>query len=60
VSGSTVTWTATATASAAGFPQCPIALSGTATIESDSQIRVPYTGTTCLGAVSGTELLRKG
>jgi hypothetical protein len=25
----------------------------------NNQIRVPFTGTTCLGPVSGTEILRK-
>ena len=30
------------------------------TLEADSQIRIPYSGTTCLGPVSGTEILGKG
>ena len=38
---------------------CPISLTGTATFDG-TQFRVPYTGTTCLGPVSGTEILRKG
>jgi hypothetical protein len=35
-----------------------VALAGAATLEG-TQVRVTYTGTTCLGPVSGTELLRK-
>jgi hypothetical protein len=34
-------------------------LSGTATLESNGQIRIPYTGTTCMGPVSGIETLKK-
>jgi hypothetical protein len=37
---------------------CAIALSGVATLETD-KIRVPYSGTTCVGPVSGTEVLRR-
>lgn len=58
LSGSTVSWTANATASVAGIASCPIALAGTAELLVDS-IRVPYSGTTCLGPVSGVETLRK-
>ena len=58
LSGSTVTWNANATASVPNLPSCPIALSGTAELGIDS-IRVPYSGDTCLGRVSGVEVLRK-
>jgi hypothetical protein len=58
LSGSTVTWTAQATASVPNLPSCPITLSGTAELGVDS-IRVPYSGDTCLGRVSGVEILRK-
>ncbi len=58
LSGTTVTWTAVATGTAPGGVSCPITLAGTATYDG-TQIRVPYTGTTCLGPVSGTEILRK-
>jgi hypothetical protein len=58
LSGSTVTWNAQATASVPGLPACPITLSGTAELGVDS-IRVPYSGDTCLGRVSGVEVLRK-
>ena len=58
LSGSDVMWTATGTASAADLPSCAISLSGTAKIEVD-QIRVPYSGMTCLGPVSGVEILKR-
>ncbi len=58
LNGTIVTWTAQGTASVPGFPSCAIALSGTAELGADS-IRVPYSGDTCLGRVSGVEILRK-
>jgi len=58
LSGSTVTWNALATATVAGLPSCAISLTGTAELGVDS-IRVPYSGDTCLGKVSGVEVLRK-
>ena len=58
LAGSLVTWSAQATASVAGVANCPITLSGTAELQSDS-VRIPYSGTTCLGAVSGVETLRR-
>jgi hypothetical protein len=58
LNGSTVTWNAQANASVPGLPSCPITLSGTAELGVDS-IRVPYSGDTCLGRVSGVEVLRK-
>jgi hypothetical protein len=59
LSGSTLTWSANATATVPGFPSCPIAISGTATLEANNQIRIPYSGTTCLGPVSGTEVIKR-
>ncbi len=58
MSGNTITWTATAVGTSPSVDSCPISLSGTATFDND-QIRVPFSGTTCLGAVSGVEILRK-
>ena len=58
LSGSIVTWNATATATVPGLPSCAITLTGTAALGVDS-IRVPYSGDTCLGKVSGVEVLRK-
>ena len=39
-------------------PPCAISLSGVATLETD-KIRIPYSGTTCLGPVSGTEIVKR-
>ncbi len=58
LNGSTVSWTAQGTATAAELMSCGFTLSGTAELGVDS-IRVPYSGDTCLGRVSGTEILRK-
>ncbi len=53
-----IRWTATGTGTAEGVGVCPVALTGSAKLE-NAQVRIPYTGTTCLGPVSGVELLRK-
>ena len=58
LNGSLVNWSAQGTATAAGLVSCAISLSGTAELGVDS-IRVPYAGDTCLGRVSGVEVLRK-
>lgn len=58
LSGGNVTWNAAAAATVPNLPSCPITLTGTAEIGVDS-IRVPYSGDTCLGKVSGVEVLRK-
>ena len=41
-----------------GGVSCAISLSGTAVVET-GQVRVPYTGTSCFGSVSGTEILKR-
>jgi hypothetical protein len=58
LNGTVITWAANANASAPGITSCAILLSGTAELGVES-IRVPYSGTTCLGAVSGVEILKK-
>jgi hypothetical protein len=58
LSGSTVSWSATAKANTPGRLECTISLSGTAELQVDS-IRVPYSGDTCAGKVSGVEVLRR-
>ena len=57
LSGTTVNWSATATGTVPGLPPCAISLTGTATLESNNRIRIPYSGTTCFGPVSGTEII---
>ena len=56
--GSTVSWTASGNATKSGLPSCAFTLNGTAHLDGDT-IRVPYTGTTCLGPVQGEEVLRR-
>jgi len=58
LSGSVITWTAQGNATAAGLATCAISLTGTAELTTTS-IRVPYSGDTCLGAVSGVENLQR-
>lgn len=59
LNGVNVNWSATATATIPGNPAtCTISLSGVATLETD-KIRIPYSGTTCMGPVSGTEVVRR-
>ncbi|MGC4085196.1 MAG: hypothetical protein QM736_24525 [Vicinamibacterales bacterium] len=42
-----------------GFPSCAFSLSGTAHIVDSDTLQIPYSGTTCLGPVSGSETLRR-
>ena len=58
LSGSTITWGANGTATETGGSPCPITLTGTAELGTNS-IRIPYTGSTCVGPVSGVEILNK-
>jgi hypothetical protein len=55
--GNAIAFQVDATATSGGAA-CAIALSGTAVIETN-QVRVPYTGTSCFGNVSGTEILKR-
>jgi hypothetical protein len=57
LSGSVITWTAEGDATTAGIA-CRITLTGTAELGANS-IRVPYSGDTCLGKVSGVEILNR-
>jgi len=58
LSGSVISWTANGAATAPALSTCGITLAGTAELGANS-IRVPYTGNTCLGKVSGVEILNK-
>ena len=57
LSGSVITWSAEGDATTAGIA-CRITLTGTAELGANS-VRVPYSGDTCLGKVSGVEILNK-
>jgi hypothetical protein len=60
LNGTSVPYTVNASASMPGISNCPIALTGTGAVEDNGRtLRLPYSGTTCLGPVSGTEVLRK-
>jgi hypothetical protein len=58
LNGSIVNWKASGNATAPDLPSCSFALTGTAELGTDS-IRIPYSGDTCLGKVSGIETLHK-
>lgn len=58
VTAGTANWKANGTATAPGLTSCAISLTGTAELGVDS-IRIPYSGTTCLGSVSGVEVLKR-
>jgi hypothetical protein len=58
LSGSGITWSAQGNATVPGLTACAISLTGTAELGTDS-IRIPYTGDTCLGKVSGVETLKR-
>ena len=53
-----IEWSGQANATAPGLTSCAVTLSGTAELLVDS-IRIPYSGNTCLGPVSGIETLRR-
>ena len=60
INGTAVTISATGNAAQPGAPTCAVSLSGTGTLEDNGYtLRVPFSGTTCLGPVSGTQVLRK-
>jgi len=57
--GSAVQVTVNGAAVLPGMGNCTFSLSSTGTIESNDAVRLPYSGTTCLGPVSGVETLRR-
>lgn len=59
LNGSVVNWTSTGTATAPGIASCPFTITGTATPESPTTARLNYSGTTCLGTLSGSELVQR-
>jgi hypothetical protein len=58
INGSTIEWSATAVGNAPGLSNCQVSLKGTAEI-GVTTVRVPYSGDTCLGKVSGVESLSR-
>jgi hypothetical protein len=51
--------TASGTAAGFGATLCNFSLTGTGVLQLDSSIRVDYTGQTCIGPISGTEIIRR-
>jgi hypothetical protein len=59
-SSTTVSISISGVANLPGAPSCGFSLSGNGTVEdAGTALRIPYAGTTCLGPVHGTEVLRK-
>ena len=58
--GSTIPMIITGVATAHGAPECQFTLNGTGIMQSANELRIDYTGTTCLGPVSGSVTLRRG
>lgn len=58
IDGTIVPMTASGQAVGAGLT-CPFSLTGTGHILDENSMRVEYTGTTCAGPVSGSEVLRR-
>lgn len=58
LSGTVINWSAAGTATSPTITSCAITLNGTAELGVNS-IRVPYSGNTCLGPVSGVEILNR-
>ena len=52
-------YTVTGTATVPGFPSCPFSISGTGHIVDSDTLLIPYSGTTCIGPISGEETLRR-
>jgi hypothetical protein len=60
VNGTAVAITVSGSANVPGTPSCAFNLAGTgAVIDNGYTLTVPFTGTTCLGPVSGTEVLHR-
>ena len=61
VSGTNIAMTVNGTGSGPGLPSsCPFTLTGNGSIEDNGNtLRIPFSGTTCVGPVSGVEVLRK-
>ena len=53
-----IAWSGQANATAPGLTSCNVVLTGTAELQVES-IRIPYSGDTCLGKVSGIEILKR-
>jgi hypothetical protein len=58
-SADSVNVSVTGTAIVGGFAACSFAVSGVGVVTNNDTLTIPYSGTTCLGPVRGTETLRR-
>jgi hypothetical protein len=58
LTGSVINWKANGNATGPGITACAISLTGTAELRPDA-VRIPYSGTTCLGPVAGVQEMRR-
>ncbi len=58
-SATTVSISAAGLVEGAGVPSCAFSLAGVGTLSGTDTLTIPYTGSTCLGPLSGTETLHK-
>jgi hypothetical protein len=60
LNGTSVPTTVTGTAALPGIPSCAFSLNAVGSLDDNGNtLRLPYSGTTCLGPISGTEVLRR-
>jgi len=59
LNGDQVPITVSGTVNAPGLPPCNFSLAGVGTITNGDTLTIPYSGTTCVGPVHGTETLHK-
>jgi hypothetical protein len=57
--GATIPMVITGVATAPGEPGCPFVLNGNGVLVTPNELRIDYTGNTCLGPVSGSATLRQ-
>lgn len=60
LNGTAISLSVTGSGSLPGIPNCQFSLTGNGTIQdSGNTLNIPYSGTTCLGPVTGTEVLHR-
>jgi hypothetical protein len=59
LTGTAINWSVAGNATGSGNGSCAVAASGSASLQSDGSILIPYNGTTCVGPVSGTQVITR-
>jgi hypothetical protein len=54
-----IDWKVTGTATGSGQGTCNVSATGSARLTSDGSLEIPYSGTTCLGSVNGTQIIKR-